>query len=198
MTKKLLEKLATETSGSFWDEMRNAFTVDSAIDTVLQDRTLEGPNATSMRTLTEKFRNANALELPQPAGTRVKFLANLGSVLSYEDIPSGNLEGTIITVKTAEGKATHREGRVFVLWDDGKFRPIMAEHLRLASQRTRVANVMRMVTANLGDLSGLFKSSEREDELIHKATKDLWSFRQEKGQYVIERLFDDTGKPLKV
>jgi len=36
------------------------------------------------------------------------------------------------------------------------------------------------------------------DELVHKATKDLWSFREDGGQFVIERLFNDSGDPLKV
>ena len=191
-------KAAAEQPDSFWEEMRTAFTVDSAIDTVLQERTIEGPRSTAMRALTDQAKAAKALPLPQPSGTRVKFVANLGSVLSYDDVPDGNLGGTIITVKTAEGNLNHREGRAFVLWDDGKFRPILAEHLRLASQKNRVASVVRMSAGNLGDLSGLFASSGREDELVHRATKDLWAFRQEGGQYVIERLFDDTGKPLKV
>jgi hypothetical protein len=128
----------------------------------------------------------------------VKFVASLASVLSYSDIPSGDMEGTIIKVKTAEGKITHREGRAFVLWDDGKFRPVLAEHLRRASPRKRMATAVRMTVANLGDISGIFKAANG-DELIHKATRDLWSFRQDKnGSFVIERLFDDEGKPLKV
>lgn len=181
----------------FWDEMRSAFTVDSAIDTVLQERTLEGPRSKSVRSLTDKEKVASTLPLPQESGTRVRFVANLGSVLTYEDPPPGKMEGTIITVKTAEGNINHREGRVFVLWDDGVFRPILAEHLRRAPRKTRVANVVRMA-GGLGDLSGLFASTSRDDELVHRATKDLWAFRQDGDQYVIERLFDDTGKPLKV
>jgi len=41
-------------------------------------------------------------------------------------------------------------------------------------------------------------SSGNNDELVHKATKDLWSFHQDGDNYVIERLFDETGEPLKV
>jgi len=194
---KFWEKAAAETPDTFWEEMRSAFTVDSAIDTVLQEQSLEGPRSTSMRSLTDKGKAANALSLPQHSGTRVRFVANLGSVLTYDDIPGDKMEGTIITVKTAEGHINHRDGRVFVLWDDGQFRPILAEHLRRAPRKTRVANVVRMA-GSLGDLSSLFGSTSRDDELVHRATKDLWAFREERGQYVIERLFDDTGKPLKV
>jgi len=195
---KFWEKAAAETPDTFWEEMRTAFTVDSAIDTVLQERTIEGPRSTSMRALTDKGRAAKTLPLPQNSGTRVKFVADLGSVLTYDDVPSGKMEGTVIKVKTAEGHLTHREGRAFVLWDDGKFRPILAEHLRLASKKSRVASVVRMAAGSLGDLSGMFSSTSRDDELVHRATQDLWAFREEGGQYVIERLFDDTGKPLKV
>lgn len=191
------EKAAAETPGTFWEDMRAAFTVDSAIDTVLQEQTLEGPGSRSMRALTDKDKQAKTLPLPQNSGTRVRFVANLGSVLTYDDIPAAKMEGTIITVKTAEGHTNHQDGRVFVLWDDGVFRPILAEHLRMASRKNRVANVVRMA-GSLGDLSGLFGSTSREDELVHRATKDLWSFHEEGGQYVIDRLFDDTGKPLKV
>ena len=38
----------------------------------------------------------------------------------------------------------------------------------------------------------------RVEELVHKATKDLWSFKKDGDNYVIERLFDESGNPLKV
>ena len=191
----LIERFAQEAPNSFWEDMRTAYTVDSAIDTVLQGATIEGPRSTSMRVLAS--RSNESLSLPLPSGTRVKFVASLSSVLSYSDIPAGGMEGTVVKVKTAVGKITHREGRAFVLWDDGKFRPVLAEHLRRASAKKRRANAVRMTVANLGDISGIFKAANG-DELIHKATRDLWSFRKNGDEYVIERLFDDDGKPLKV
>jgi len=53
-----------------------------------------------------------------------------------------------------------------------------------------------MRVASLHDLSDFLKSAK--DELIHKATKDLWNVTLVDGEYVIERLFDETGSPLKV
>jgi hypothetical protein len=51
----------------------------------------------------------------------------------------------------------------------------------------------------LGDLTQFFSSSRTaSDTLIHKATKDLWSLKKDGSDYVIERLFDDSGSPLKV
>ena len=182
----------------FWDGMSEAFVVESAIDQHLRGKTLDGHQNRSMQDLTDKYRAANALRLPVDAGTRVSFIANLGSVLSYSDIPGDGMEGTVVTVKTGAGHTTSLDERVFVQWDDGKFRPILAEHLRPAKSSAKQAANVRMVVSDLGDLSGFFMAGAREDELIHKSTQDLWAFKQDGEQYVIERLFDDTGTPLKV
>ena len=181
-------------------EMQDAFVVESSIDTVLQDRTLGDGGTQSVRALTDAMRLSKALPLPQEAGTRVRFIANLGSVLTYDDIPGCGVEGTVVTVKSADGNVTHHEGRALVLWDDGKFRPILAEHLRLSSVAVKTASSYRMVVADLGDISSMFVtagSGKDADELVHKATKDLWAVRKDGKKFVIERLFDDTGKPLK-
>jgi hypothetical protein len=179
----------------FWDEMAGAYSSNGSIDTYLRED-LSGSH-TAVRKLTDAAKKANALPLPVTAGTRVRFVANLGSVLSYDDIPNVGVVGTVITVKTANGIATSQDERVFVLWDDGKFRSIMAEHLRQATN-TKQSMSVRMVVADLGDISALFASSGGTDELVHKATQDLWSFKKDSSGYVLERLFDDTGKPLKV
>lgn len=186
--------------GDFWSEFNEVYSVESAIDRVLQGRELEGTATTSMRDLTDKGREANSLPLPVPAGTRVRFDANVGSVLTYDDIPGDGVEGTVIKVKSAEGKTTSFDGRVFVNWDDGTFRPIMAEHLRPAPGTNRQASAVAIRVGSLDMVEQMFVQHKRAgDELIHRATKDLWSFRQEPtGGYVIERLFDYKGEPLKV
>lgn len=184
----------------FWAEMAQVFTVESAIDDQLQGRALEGPATTSLRELTDAARTAASLSLPVEAGTRVRFVANLGSVLTYDDIPDPGTPGTVVKVKTAGGKMTARDGWVYVAWDDGMFRPILAEHLRLASTKARVARGIRMAVSSMSDLTAFFShtGSMAADELVHKATKDLWSVRKDDNGYVIDRLFDSTGKPLKV
>ena len=169
------------------------------IDEVLlgtSGKRLASPQFSAMRALTDKAREASALPLPVLAGTRVGFKANLGSVLTYSDVPHPACEGTVITVKTAEGPATHRGSDVFVLWDDTKFRVIRAEHLKPGSPRKTASNY-RMVVSSLGDISAFFVTASTGDDLVHKATKDLWSCRKDGGKFVIERLFDDTGKPIK-
>lgn len=173
-----------------------------AIDHILQGRSIEGSETTSIRALTDSHRKKGALQLPVEAGTRVSFVTNLGSVLSYADIPDAGVVGTVVTVRSAAGDVTAYNGHVHVLWDDGKFRPILAEHLRRATAPDKRASSVRMRFSNLGDLSGFFEpaldKTASGSDLIHKATKDLWSFRREGGDFVIERLFTEDGKPLKV
>lgn len=182
-------------SRDFWADMSEAYVVESAIDTHLKGRKLtdDGP----MRALTDAGRSKAGLQLPVRAGTRVSFIANLGSVLTYADCPEPDMAGTVVTLRTAEGHATGDERRAFVLFDDDRLRAIEAEHLRLVPGK--VAKGFQRVCSGLGDLTGFFSvNANRSDELVHKATKDLWSFKRDGDQYVIARLFNDEGRPLKV
>jgi hypothetical protein len=55
----------------------------------------------------------------------------------------------------------------------------------------------RIRIANVEQLQGF--SRVASDTLIRKSERDLWSLKQsEEGDWVIERLFDDEGNPLKV
>jgi hypothetical protein len=182
--------------GDFWDDMQGAYAKEG-YDVMLQGRELDGSAFTGMRDLTTASREANALQIPVDAGTRVRFVANLGSVMSYTDIPDPKIAGTVVTVRTGSGDTTVLDNRVFVAWDDGVFRPVAPEHLR-AITTTRQARNVRMVVADLGDLSNFFGASSREDELVHKATKDLWAVEKKGEKFVINRLFKDDGSPLKV
>lgn len=181
-------------SQDFWASMSEAFVADSAIDLHLKGRRLS--DVSPMRALTDSGRAKNALQLPLPAGTRVAFVANIGSVLTYADCPDADLTGTVVTVRSADGHVTGDEHRAFVLFDDDRLRAIEAGHLRLAAGK--VAKGFRRRYADLGDLTNFFSvTASRDDELIHKATKDLWSFQRDGDSYVIARLFNDDGKPLK-
>lgn len=54
----------------------------------------------------------------------------------------------------------------------------------------------RVRVASLQQLSGFTRLSS--DMLIHKSDRDLWSIKREaNGTMVIERMFNDNGKPLK-
>lgn len=176
----------------FWDRIVDAELTASGLDSVdgfLGGRSIEADFA-SVQALTDRGREANALSLPVAEGTKVSFIGNLGSVLAYADPPRPKATGTVVTVKSAGGPVTANDGLVFVKWDDGRFRPTHAAHLRLAPESNRQLRV-----ASLGDLTEFMKFST--DTLVHKATKDLWSFKRDGETFLLERLFDDTGDPLK-
>ena len=106
-----------------------------SMDSLLSGRA-HGEDFEKMRVLTDVYREANALELPVEAGTKVSFLGTLGAYMGYENPPRQNSVGEVVSVKSANGDVTYHEGKVFVQWDDGEFRSIHAEHLRLASVKS--------------------------------------------------------------
>lgn len=186
-------------TSDFWDELMKEADLsggyNGSIDDHLAGRAIEGGSFESVQDLTDKGRAAKALTLPVKQGTRVSFKANLGAVLTYNDPPEPNSQGVVVTVKSANGDVTSHDGMVFVQWDDGKFRSVHAEHLRLAGKKTRTKTQASLRVASLGDLSEFLRVAD--DTLIHRSTRDLWSFRRDGEEYVIERLFDGTGEPLK-
>ena len=52
-----------------------------------------------------------------------------------------------------------------------------------------------MRVGSLGDLTDFLKIAE--GVLVHKSTNDLWSFAKDADGYVVSRLFDNSGEPLK-
>lgn len=168
----------------------------SQIDLYLQDRL---PKDTVFR-LTEQGQVRYALKLPANPGVRVAFTSNIGAVLTHNDTPPDGMTGTVIMVRTAQGDRTAHDENVFVKWDDGKMRMIHRKFLRPAPAGTRIAEaVVRKVSANgLGDLTE-FLVQGSGTELVHKATKDLWSIKPgDDGGYILNRLFQEDGNPLKV
>ena len=161
------------------------------------DAHLASTQKTSVRQLaTGVPRNLVAEEVL--AGTRVVFDGRLSSLLAYSDPPPSGVPGTVVTVRTAMGTTTHHPGMLFVKWDNGRFGGFHAEHLKPAPSEKRTAHSnYRQVVSSLGDLGDFLRVASGPD-LVHKATKDLWSLKVSGGEYVIERLFDETGKPLKV
>lgn len=64
----------------------------------------------------------------------------------------------------------------------------------------KVAAVQKVMTeqrkiGSLSQLKGFVRIAS--DALINKSTNDLWALRKNGDSYVIERLFQDGGKPLK-
>ena len=131
------------------------------------------------------------------SGTRVAFQLTLSSLLAYPNPPNPKVLGTVVKCRTATGDTTVSDGMVFVKWDSGGFMPIHAAHLKqVAGVRTATANTRRV--SSMGDLSDFMRTAGGEGDLVHKSTKDLWKLSKSKEGYVIERLFDTDGEPLKV
>jgi hypothetical protein len=133
-----------------------------------------------------------------PSGTRVAFDGKLSSLLAYPVPPERGDIGTVVMVRTAMGDTTEHNGMVFVKFDGGRFMGVHRAHLVSAPTVTRTANAYRMNVTAMGDLTDFLKSAGGGDDLIHKSSKDLWKLSKSDGEFVIERLFDETGKPLKV
>lgn len=179
----------------FWDEMiLGQYREASTLDFHLSQR-----QESELMLLTDRGREEAAISTRSlTAGTRVEFVTNVGSVMSYQDPPESHTEGTIVMTRTADGDATYQDDLVFVKWDDGRFMPAFRQHLRLASVSTKQAASVRRRVATVGDLTDFLRAGSGTD-LVHKATKDLWTMdKDENGELVISRLFAENGEPLKV
>lgn len=132
-----------------------------------------------------------------PVGSRVAFHATMQSLLTYPNSPNHGTVGYVVRVH--DRIASTLPGNVWVKWDDGSFGMFQTKHVsRVASHRSRKAFNISFSTESLEELSDEYMI-HTASTLVHKAKKDLWSFRKgEDGKYVIERLFDDSGEPVKV
>jgi len=158
-----------------------------------------GPNFSRVQDYVRKERDEATLDLPVMSGTRVAFNPTLEALLTYPTPPNAKYAGTVVRVRTAHGDMTAVKDLVFVKWDTGSFMPVMRQHLRRASTKNqKTASSYRVVTASLGDLTEFMKVGGASDSLIHKATRDLWSLEKSGGKFVLERLFTESGEPLKV
>lgn len=180
-------------SSNFWETEDGFQTlVSGSLDTHLASTP-----RTSVRSLVAG--HSEGVPTDAAAGTRVAFVGKLSALLCYASPPPHGSSGTIVTVRTAMGDTTNHEGLVFVRWDAGGLSGIHAEHLVHLGSTERVANSpYRRVVSSLGDLDDFLRVASDGPDLVHKATKDLWSLSVSGGDYVIQRLFDETGKPLKV
>src|SRR3972149_2620398 len=74
--------------------------IEDAVEHRLSGRPMNEGAFTSVRALTDREREKAALQLPVEAGTRVQFAANAGAVLTYDDPPTPNASGVVVTVKS--------------------------------------------------------------------------------------------------
>ena len=69
----------------------------------------------------------------------------------------------------------------------------MAEMQKELKSLGKAAKTIRV--SNLGNLTDFLKAAD--GHLVHKSTNDLWSVTADGEGFLIERLFDDEGQPLK-
>lgn len=172
-----------------------------AMDDFLSDhgRDLGGDYYTSVRKLVKtQDEDDPSLDLPVKSGTRVYFQGPPDLVATGEFPPNG-MVGTVVTVRSSRaGDITAYNNKVFVSWDDGEFRPVRPEFLREASDEDPVQSkkASESFVRRANDFFGFVVVAE--DTLVQKATRDLWNFKKDGESYVIERLFEESGDPLKV
>lgn len=176
-----------------------SFSNDEYMDKIFQSMD-QGFSAVSDHVKSDKFAptaSASPITSETPSGTRVAFRYNMESILSYKSIPAKGTFGTVVTVRNCGRTASSlSDGRLYVKWDNGVFDAIYPEHLRGTKVKTASAVVQKF--ACMSDLLASFMPmSNGGDTLVHKATRDLWSLSETDGQFVIERLFDADGGPLK-
>lgn len=123
------------------------------------------------------------------------FVANLGSVLTYKQPPADQEQGTVILVRTAMGDMTGNpaDQSLYVRWDSGRMLPVLREHLREVPLAKRAS---KEFIRTAGDMNSFLRVAGGED-LIHKATEDLWTVMEKDGEFMIARLFQEDGTPLK-
>lgn len=137
------------------------------------------------------------LKKPLMAGMRVAFVETTNSLLVYPTAPGAGVAGTVVRVRTSSGDGTVHGGMAHVRWDTGKFQSVFLEHLTFAPKSARAAQIrVASRVGNVLDIPKFFRVAANGD-LIQKSSQDLWSLRETGGSYVIERLFDVSGGPLK-
>lgn len=145
--------------------------------------------------LTEHYRKNNPLKSSLKSGSRVMMSQNTGTLLTYDFLPEPTTQGTVVKVRTSEGDTISHEGRFFIKWDSGELTAVLPEHLEMSRQK--LSSAVRMNVRTAFDLQDFMKSSS-DNELVHKASRDLWKMSKDGDQIIIERLFDEDGEPLKV
>lgn len=138
-----------------------------------------------------------------PEGMRVAFTNTMEAMLSYGDAPPPGTKGTVLSARTDGRMATSHDGMVFVAFDGHKNMAVASQHLLVSeAQKKKAQRKTASMVRRASSIDALLGGDEfvklAEDTLVHKATRDLWSLKQEPGGYVIERLFEDDGSPLKL
>ena len=107
--------------------------------------------------------------------------------------PNGQFSGT--------GTVIGVDGRNVLFGDPRGNNPatVPPDEIRVVrGKRAHLTGDQTIRVARIGDLTEFLKVAD--GHLVHKSTRDLWSFSKDAdgGGFVVSRLFDDDGNPLKV
>jgi len=146
--------------------------------------------------LVDRVRQRKSERAKYADGTRVYAFVNNGLIIP-SGFPRAGSKGTVLAVRTASGEVTGLDGDVFVRWDGReKIESVPSAFLRKAS--VKVSNLDDFVFLS-GNATMQAFASEEDNQLVHKATKDLWTVKiGDDGSFDVERLFDEDGNPLKI
>lgn len=128
------------------------------------------------------------IRLPVAAGTKVSFTCPHIASVTYKNPPPFGDVGTVVSVKMGSGEATSHNNLVFVRWSDRRMTPVFSNHLAMV-------NTIRV--ASIDNLHNFFTRTA-DDQLIHKATQDIWSLKKDGQGFLLERLVDDSKSPVKI
>jgi hypothetical protein len=112
---------------------------------------------------------------------------DVGSKVEYWPRGEFGGSGTIVGV----------DGKMVLFGTPGGRNPaaVSPKEIRVAHGGRSASDTSTFRVASLGDLTDFLKLAN--NALIQKSTRDLWSLKQDASGFVIERLFDDAGDPLK-
>lgn len=171
----------------FYDQFLSGFhtKVASSMDNFLRGQPFDSPHFTSVQNHAYK------------AGDRVLFDATEEAILTHDDAPEDRTEGTVVAVKTASGILTKYQKTAFVKWDDGNFMRVETKFLK-KGRKKKGSSFQVSFDSQKSFMGSFVPRSKNANELVHKATQDLWALEKNDEGFTLSRLFDETGKPLRV
>jgi hypothetical protein len=171
------------------------------------------PREASKREFVDSVRNRgrfpviDADEYPPIRGMEGPFRFQSGRILYYDpqagayydsktDIYLDRNEKLASEEAKAEGDPCWEGYEMFGMKEKGGRKVPNCIPQKAASDEVLLRGTRRFRAASLGDLRSFLKVAD--GTLVHKSTKDLWSFKKDAdGGLTVERMFDSVGKPLK-
>lgn len=125
-------------------------------------------------------------------GTRVKLSSSIESMLMYPNI-GGDVFGTIVRPK----RDPSSQRTAFVKWDNGDIFEMENRYLSRVGEGINGNYIKLGGKLSNSTMSDFVKSTKTDGGVIHLSTNDLWGVRKQGSEFVLERMFDNNGFPIK-